>query len=269
MNSLPHNASCIISPIARRKIRPISKLCAKFILLLLLIAPTPGLSEDISDPLEGLNRGIFYFNNTLDKYLLAPIAKGYTKVTPNPVRSSIRNFFSNIKYPVYLLSDLTQGKLCQAGTHTGRFLINSTVGVAGLFDAASKAGLEHHEEDFGASLGYLGVGPGPYIVLPILGPSSLRDVGGLVVDSVAHPLRWASFGGSLSNDEDIGLTALGIVEIVETRASLQQAIEAAQEASLDYYSFVRTSYQQRRQALIYDGMPPEEEFDDFDDEFEE
>jgi len=185
---------------------------------------------------------------------------------PKPVRRSVDNFFENLNYPVYLLSDVVQLKLGQAGTHTGRFLINSTLGIGGLFDVASEFGLEEHDEDFGTALGHYGVGPGPYIVLPFLGPSSLRDATGLVVDRFVHPSFWVPYVDSPSEVEVrnsfYGTSGL---QVIETRADLLEPMRAAKEASLDPYSFFKNTYQQRRQNTIYDGFPP----DEFDDEFED
>lgn len=223
----------------------------------------------ISDPFEGFNRAMFWFNNQVDYILLEPLAEGYDFITPKPVKRSLGNFFENLNYPVYLLSDVVQLKFGQAGTHTGRFLINSTLGLGGLFDVASEFGLEEHQEDFGTALAHYGVGSGPYLVLPFLGPSSLRDAGGLVVDRFVHPSFWVPFIDKAAEVE-VRNSFYGIsgTEIIDTRASLLEPLRAAQEASLDYYSFLKNTYYQRRQNLIYDGFPPEEEFFD-DEEFEE
>jgi len=231
-----------------------------------LVCP-PLQAEEVSDPLESINRKVFWFNNQLDYYILEPVSKAYTWTLPRPVRRSIGNFFSNLEYPIHLVSNLAQGKFDQAGNDTGRFILNSTFGVVGLFDVAEGAGFKYHEEDFGTALGHWGVEGGPYLVLPILGPSNLRDFGGTAVDYFLHPLRWAQLDSGLSDDVDYSLIAVGVVEVVDTRASLQQMIDASKEASLDYYSFLRNAYHQRRQGIIYDGFPPED--DDWEDDEED
>jgi phospholipid-binding lipoprotein MlaA len=249
-----------------------------FVMMLALPAPLISRAEEISDPLETVNRGIFWFNDTLDVYLFEPVAKGYDFVVPTPVQKGVSNFFSNLKFPAYLVSDLVQFKFEQAGNHTVRFLINSTAGVVGFFDIAEEYGFEPHYEDFGTALGYHGVPAGPYLVLPFLGPSNLRDGTGRIVDAFLSPTVYLSAYG-VSDDPalfiPIGLYAL---DSINTRAELIEAIESGKEASLDFYLFARSAYSQRRESLINDGKsnkdPFEDEFDDefedeFDDEFED
>jgi len=239
-----------------------------------LLGPTELLAEEypqseqiISDPFEGMNRGIFWFNNQVDQYILEPVAEGYTYVVPKPVRRSVGNFFENLNYPVYLVSDILQLKFKQVGNHTGRFVINTTLGIGGLFDVATGFGFEQHSEDVGAAFGYHGVGTGPYIMLPFLGPSNARDFVGLVADYFLDPVTYIGLDSAASTDlETIGYVATGS-ELVNTRAELIQAIDTAKDASIDYYSFVKNSYIQSRQGLIYDGFPPEE--DDFDEDFDD
>ncbi|MDD2943021.1 MAG: VacJ family lipoprotein, partial [bacterium] len=156
--------------------------------------------------------------------------------------------------PVYLISDLTQLKFEQFADHTGRFVVNTTFGVAGLFDvAAEHANLPRHHEDFGTALGYYEIPAGPYIVLPFLGPSNVRDGLGRIIDSVAQPVSWALPMTSASDDvvffSNVGLRAL---DAIDTRAGLLEAFEAGREGSIDFYSFLRSTYFQRRHALIYD-----------------
>ena len=236
----------------------------KVVLLSFLLVSVPrAWAEDIYDPIEPVNRAIFSFNDTVDVYLFEPVAKGYEWILPGVVRKGVTNFFSNLRSPIYVVSDIVQLKFGQVGTHTGRFLINSTVGVAGVFDVAKLVGLEEHYEDFGVALGHYGIPPGPYIVIPFLGPSNVRDGFGRIVDAFLTPTYYIE---SLP-------VALGIrgLEGVNDRADLIEAVELAKENSLDYYSFSQAAYYQVRKGYIYDGTPPEEDefYDEFDDEFDE
>lgn len=221
--------------------------------------------EEINDPLEGFNRGIFWFNDRLDRYLIEPVARAYDYVVPNPVQDGIGNFFSNLGYPSYLLSDLVQLKFGQALDHTGRFLVNTTFGVGGFIDVAEGMGLPEHDEDFGIALAYNGVPAGPYLVLPLLGPSNLRDGVGRAVDSFIHPVYWIAKGTAGSDDATSITLGFRAVEVTDTRAGLTEAIKAAKESSLDYYLFVQSAYYQYREAKLYDGeLPPESEETDPD-----
>jgi phospholipid-binding lipoprotein MlaA len=200
------------------------------------------------DPIESVNRKIFWFNDKLDVYVLEPTAKAWHWVLPDRVETSITNFFYNLRFPIHTLNDLLQGKLKDAGIDVGRFLVNTTVGVAGFFDPATGWGLPMHWEDFGQTLGWWGVGPGPYIVLPILGPSDLRDGGGLIVDSAASVTPFFV-------DTYILLGARA-VEIVNTRALYLEEVRKAKESAFDYYVFVRNAYLQRRLGYINDYEEP-------------
>jgi phospholipid-binding lipoprotein MlaA len=222
------------------------------------LQPSYAQSEEIYDPLEDVNRGIFWFNDKLDVNVLEPVAKGYKEYVPSFMRTGINNFFSNLRYPSYLVSDILQGKITQAGEHTGRFLINSTIGLAGFLDIAKDVGLPDHQEDFGIMLAYHGVPAGPYLMLPLLGPSNVRDGVGLIVDGFLDPIGWVGYSG-LSNSTKliIAASALGI-RTIHTRAGLIQAIETGKESSVDYYLFVQSAYYQFRNGLVYDGMVPDE-----------
>lgn len=214
--------------------------------------------EVVWDPIEPVNRGIFWFNDQLDIYLLEPVARGYFDYVPRPIRTGVKNFFRNIKSPVYVFSDLVQLKFEQAGIHTARFLINSTIGVLGVMDVARKWGLEHETEDFGIALGYYGVPEGPYLVLPLLGPSNLRDLVGTVVDGFLDPVPYAA----ATWDDGIYLVVgLKVVDVVDKRSRLLDAIETGKEGSVDYYLFIQSTYHQVRQNDIYDGAPPDESGD--------
>jgi len=196
------------------------------------------------DPWMKLNRGIFWFNDGADVYVLEPVAKGWHYVMPDRVETSVSNFFSNVRFPVIFINNLLQGKVGPAVIDVGRFVVNTTIGVAGFFDPATSWGLPRHNEDFGQTLGYWGVPPGPYLVLPLLGPSNPRDTGGIPVDYVfsVTPFFLSSFWW----------TGAGVVNIVNARAQIIDEVQQAKEASLDYYVFVRNAYYQRRIALVND-----------------
>ena len=215
--------------------------------------------RDPRDPLESYNRAMYEFNDDFDRALFRPLAEGYDKVMPKPLNNGVSNFFSNLDDVVVLLNDLLQLKFKQGLSDLGRITWNSTVGLLGLIDVASHMDLPKHNEDFGQTLGYWGVGSGPYLVLPFLGPSSVRDSAGLVADWQVDLLAEVD-----SEDSRWGLIALNAVD---TRAGLLRASRVLDSASLDPYSFMRDAYLQRRQSLVYDGSPPqEEEFDPFAEE---
>ena len=209
---------------------------------------------DRRDPLEPLNRGIYQFNDAVDKALIKPVAQGYREVLPQPVRTGVGNFFSNIDDALVVFNDLLQFKLTQAVGDFHRVLWNSTLGIAGLFDVSSAIGFEKHNEDFGQTLGYWGIGNGPYLMLPILGPSSLRDTLGRVADWQIDPL---------TNYYDVPVrNTASVVKLEDVRARLLETDKVLDEAALDPYVFVRDAYLQRRRALVYDGNPPREKFDE-------
>jgi phospholipid-binding lipoprotein MlaA len=209
-----------------------------------LAEPAPQPPGVEGDPWESFNRRMFWFNDKLDDYVLEPAAKGWDFVMPNRVETCVSNFFYNLRFPIHTLNDLLQGKVQYAVTDVGRFFVNTTIGLAGFFDPATSLGLEHHWEDFGQTLGWWGVGTGPYLVLPVLGPSDLRDGGGLMVDTAASitPFFVSSYY----------LVAARTVDLVNTRAVYADAIQKAKDSSLDYYTFVRNAYLQRRASLVND-----------------
>ena len=229
--------------------------CLAVLIIQLTLFSARNVRAEVSDPIEPVNRGIFWFNDQLDTYILEPVARGYDDYIPRPIRKGIRNFFINIRSPIYVVSDVVQLKFSQAGTHTGRFLINTTIGGLGFVDVASEFGLQHEREDFGVALGYHGVSEGPYIVIPLLGPSNLRDLFGRIVDSFLNPVNYASEVSGDGEEITIGAT---VIEGIDDRSRLLDAVEAAKDASVDYYSFVKNSYHQHRQNVIYDNNPPEE-----------
>ncbi len=217
-----------------------------------LISKIPVVQAETSDPLEPLNRKIFWFNDKIDTHVLVPVCNGYKAVFPAPIRKHVQNFFGNAKTPIYVVSDLVQLKFEEAGTHLGRFFINSTLGFLGLVDVASSFNMKHENEDFGIALGYQGVAEGPYLVLPFLGPSNLRDGFGRIIDAGLNPTLTLT-----STEAGWGLYVL---EGIDSRARLLEAVDTAKDASVDYYGFIKSTYHQVRQNLIYDGNPPEEEY---------
>lgn len=228
------------------------------VIMILVMAISPvAFAEQESDPWEGFNRGVFSFNETLDKYLLKPVAQGYDYVTPSPVRTGIGNFFNNIGEISTVANDLLQGKFKQAGLDSTRFLVNTTVGVAGLMDIGSRIGLERHDEDFGQTLGYWGLGSGPYLMLPFLGPSTVRDTAGLVPDYYISPYN--------NIDDNTIRYSLRGLQIVDLRANL---LEAEKLVAGDRYSFFREAYLQRREFLVRDGAI-QDDFNDDDDLFDD
>ncbi len=214
-------------------------------------------SNNVNDPLEGYNRSMYSFNDTFDKVLLKPVAKGYNAVIPEPISWGISNIFSNFNEITVIINDLLQFKFAQAADDTGRFLLNSTVGFAGLFDVAGHAGYEKNNEDFGQTLAVWGVDSGPYFVFPIIGPSTIRDSAALFVDWQTAVVPYIDHVPT--RNELLGLYA------IDTRANRLGVKKVLDEATDDEYAFVRDAYLQRRQDLIYDGNPPEEDFDVFTD----
>lgn len=201
------------------------------------------------DPWESLNRKVFVFNDTLDRWALRPVAVGYQKITPQPVRTGVRNFFGNLGEGKNLFNNLLQAKFRDAGIDTSRFLFNTTFGVFGVFDVATKMGLQRNDEDFGQTLGKWGVESGPYVVLPLLGPSTVRDAPALIPDyySSVYPLI----------DRDRYRYGLSAVDAVKVRESLLRADELV--GAGDKYSFVRNAWLQNREYRVLDG----EVVDDF------
>lgn len=212
-------------------------------------ATTGGANPE--DPLQPINRAIFAFNDTFDEFLLKPVAEGYRAALPELVRTGVTNFFSNIEDVWIGANNLLQGKPEQALQDLLRVVINTIFGIGGLMDVAYDEGLDKHNEDFGQTLGRWGIGSGPYLVLPFLGPSTLRDGVALVgVDNAVDPV-WTIDRVSTRN-------SLYAVRAVNTRAGLLDAARVIEQAALDKYRFVRDAYLQRRRNLIYDGDPPSE-----------
>jgi phospholipid-binding lipoprotein MlaA len=197
------------------------------------------------DPIEPVNRAFFKFNDALDVYVLEPTARGWRAVTPQGLRNSVSRFFVNVLFPLRFAGCLAQGRPLDSASELLRFGLNTTVGLAGFFDPASRIGLELHEEDLGQALGRWGIGPGPYLMLPVLGPNSLRDLIDIPLGSAASLVP-----------------GLNIVNVVNTRAGLIVEVREAKAASLDYYSFVRNAYLQRRRSGVRNETESPQETDD-------
>lgn len=228
----------------------------KSLLLSLIIASTTAGCASVNgpspehDPFESYNRAMFSFNDSLDENVMKPVAKAYKDYVPSPVQSGVSNFFGNLGDILVVLNDLLQGKFSQARDDTLRVFVNSVFGLLGLFDVASHMELPKHHEDFGQTLGVWGVSDGPYLVLPFLGPSSVRDTAGLLVDSTADPVYQIK-----DNEEQLSAIAL---KAVDTRAELLGASKVLDQAAFDRYAFLRDAYLQRRRHLVYDGAPPKD-----------
>jgi phospholipid-binding lipoprotein MlaA len=200
------------------------------------------------DPYESFNRSMFAVNEVIDKYAAKPVAQVYDNVAPLPVKASVGNFFGNVGDLWIGVNSAMQGKLGDAGVDIGRLLINSTVGIFGLFDVASELGLERHDEDFGQTLAVWGVGGGGYLFWPIIGPRNVRDTAGWGVDSFVDPV-WQVTDVPVRN-------SLATVRFVDVRASLLPADKVVEEGALDKYAYIRDAYLQRRRNQIFDGRPP-------------
>ena len=229
------------------------------VLLFTGCATIPNGIGDPYDPWESSNRVFYGFNDSIDRAVVEPVADLYLKL-PGGLRNSIHNFFDNAAYPGTAINQLLQGKLDLALQDSARFVFNSTLGIAGLFDVSTKFGLDRHEEDFGQTLAVWGVGEGSYIHFPLLGSSSTRDTPAIIVGALTDALTY------------FAALPLALLEIVDTRASLAAAARIRDTSAFDPYEFTRDAYRQRRDFLVHDGKPPMDrfdEFDEFDDEEEE
>jgi phospholipid-binding lipoprotein MlaA len=217
-------------------------------------------SPDPRDPWESYNRAMFEFNDAVDRGVFKPVAKGYRFITPKAVDRSVTNFFANLDEIPTAANNALQGKFTKSAQDVTRFVYNTTFGVAGLFDVASHMGLPKNEEDFGQTLGVWGVEPGPYFVMPILGPSTVRDTSGRFVDFWVKPSRQIE-----DNNTRYAMYAL---ELTDTRADLLDVEELVSEVAFDRYVAFRNAYLERREFLVYDGRPPQSEQDDLLKELE-
>lgn len=221
-----------------------------FVVFALLQGCATVANPDPRDPLESFNRTVYGFNTAVDKAVLKPVATAYQSALPQWLRKGVHNFFSNMDDLWSGVNSILQGKRQEAGDNIGRFMVNTTVGLCGVLDVASDLGIERHKTNFGYTLGKWGVKPGPYVMLPFLGPYTLREVGALPVDNQ----------GNLTNHVSDEPTRNGmvIVNVVDTRAGYLSAESVVDGAALDKYTFVRDAYLQRQRNQDYDGNPPDE-----------
>lgn len=228
--------------------------CLKAMLPCLLLlggcVTLPPGERDPRDPVERFNRSVYQFNDQLDTHLARPVAVGYVRVTPQPIRTGISNFFDNAAYPATIVNSLLQAKFIQFASDTGRFVVNSTIGLIGLFDPATAMGLEANDEDLGQTFGYWGMPSGPYLMIPILGPSSARDLFGDVADRSFDPKNYVRRDGIRYG--------LIIQELVDRRAGLLSA-DAVQREAYDPYALIRNAYLQRREFQVSDGAVTDED----------
>ncbi|HRK65818.1 MAG TPA: VacJ family lipoprotein, partial [Terricaulis sp.] len=220
-------------------------------------------AEGDGDPWEGFNRTMFATHEAVDRAVLEPVARGYRAVTPNPVRASVRAFLRNLRSPVILANDLMQGEFERAGRTVLRFGLNTTVGFLGLFDPATGLGIEGHDEDFGQTLAVWGVDSGPYLFIPLMGPTTLRDGLGRIVDNVFDPFNYAQF-----ENADTARIARGALGGVSAREGVLDAVDGIRRDSMDPYASIRTSYLLLRQSAVQNGQMNVQDLPDFDENFD-
>lgn len=209
------------------------------------------------DPYEDVNRPIYDFTDAVDRNILAPVANTYIDYIPKPVRTSVGNFYDNLGYPNTIVNSFLQGKMIQGTEDSLRLIINSTLGLAGLFDVATPMGLKKNNEDFGQTLGVWGVDSTSYMYVPLLGPTSNRDIYGIPFTLMSNALFWGGFivGAPVT-------VPLGVLAVIDKRARVAEDLRIRDQAALDPYLFVREAYWQQRQNLVFDGKPPIETYDD-------
>ncbi|MGE0829253.1 MAG: VacJ family lipoprotein [Hyphomonadaceae bacterium] len=218
-----------------------------------------GATRTDYDPWEGMNRDLFAFHESIDRALLEPTARGYRAVTPNPVREGVGRFLRNLRGPQIFANDVLQGEVSRAGVTAGRFAINTTIGLLGIFDPASHMGLEPHTEDFGQTLGVWGVPAGPYIFVPLLGPTNVRDGVGAIVNLALDPLNYAQFDG----DTEFMIVRTGMSALA-ARESVIDAVDNVRESSIDPYVTIRSTYGILRESAIRNGLQDVQDLPDFD-----
>jgi len=231
----------------------LSRLATPFIALLLGACAAAPAKRDPRDPFERVNRSIYKFNDGFDRAVAKPIAHGYRAATPQFVRTGVSNFFDNLHYPTTIVNDVLQAKVKSFFSDTGRFVLNSTLGVGGLFDPATSAGLDKNTRDLGQTFGKWGIGTGPYLMLPFLGPTDVRDAVGRGGDTFTTPQYYL-----LNFWPSAGLFA---VEAVDTRYRLLST-DAVLDAAYDRYAFIRNAYLQRRQFMVTGSSASKEEEDE-------
>jgi phospholipid-binding lipoprotein MlaA len=230
-----------------------------FVLAMCFAAPSRAYAQDAGDPLEGVNRRLFAIHDGVDRAILEPVARGYRTVTPEPVRHGVTNFLRNLRSPVIFANDVLQGELGRAGETAVRFGINSTIGVAGILDPAADV-FERHDEDFGQTLAVWGVDDGPYLFVPLMGPSNVRDAAGRIVDIAFDPFSWGK-----GDDADTFRTAHTALGAVSTREQLIESVEGIRENSVDPYISLRTSYHLLRESAVQNGRAEVQDLPEFDD----
>jgi phospholipid-binding lipoprotein MlaA len=216
--------------------------------------------EAPSDPWEGFNRDMFAVHEAVDQAVLEPVARGYRAITPSPLRQGVVNFLRNLRSPVIFANDVLQGEFGRAGTTAARFGVNTTIGVAGLFDPAASMGLERHDEDFGQTLAVWGVDAGPYIFVPLFGPTTLRDGAGRIIDIAFDPLTWAEFDSA--DEVRAGRT---ILAGVAARELVLDTVDGIRRDSVDPYVTIRTSYGLLRESAIQNGPTDVQDLPEFDE----
>lgn len=256
-------------PLRKLKFSEITKVLSIFVIFQLSGCATIKVVENegqanVTDPYEDFNRTMHGFNDGLDSYIFKPIVDGYKWVTPDLLETGVSNVFLNLKGINVVLNDFLQGKLQQGAADTGRFLLNSTVGLGGIFDVATYAGLEQNDEDFGQTLAVWGVPTGPYLVLPLLGPSTFRGVPGAVFDTAANPISYLAWPVA---------APIAAMAGIDRRATADSSLQFIDDAAVDSYVFTREAYLQHRDYLATDGKQEfsddnflDEEFGDGEDE---
>ena len=248
------HATGALSPtrVQARPARPRSRLMAVALVASALVGLTGATAHaQVFDPLEPVNRVIFSFNDKADTYVLRPVAQTYVDVVPQLVRTGVSNVFGNIGDMFSAVNSLLQGKKEKLGNDLGRVLVNSTFGLGGIFDVAGYADVEKGNEDFGQTFGYWGIPSGPYLVIPFLGPSNIRDATGLVIQSYIDPVNQVT--------PDSNRYELWGLRVIDARAGLLGTEDLVAGAALDRYTFIRSAYSQRRRSLIFDGKPPKDD----------
>lgn len=225
-----------------------------------VLAPADAHAQDsANDPLEGTNRRLFAAHEAIDNAVIEPVARGYRAITTQPMRDGVTNFLRNLRAPVVFANDVLQGEAERAGVTAARFGVNSTIGLLGVLDPAQGMGLDYHDEDFGQTLAVWGVSEGPYIFVPVIGPTNLRDGAGRIADMAFNPLTWAEFDG-----DDGVRTTRGVATGVSAREKLIEPIDEVRANSLDPYVTIRSTYGLLRQSAVRNGRQDVQDLPEFE-----
>ena len=220
----------------------------------------PAIAPSEGDPWQSFNRSMFSVHESVDQAVVEPVARGYRSVTPGPVRQGVRNFLRNLRAPVIFANDVLQAEGNRGLTTVARFAVNTTIGIAGVFDPATSMGLEYHDEDFGQTLAVWGVDEGPYLFVPLMGPSNVRDTTGRIVDGMIDPLSY------LDGDDATTFRATrGVLTGLSVREQLLESVDDIRRDSLDPYSTIRSSYELLRESAIQNGQSDVQDLPEFDD----